>query len=457
MPADTTATPQPGDPGEAEDRARLESVTSLAKRRGFVFQSSEIYGGLNAVWDYGPLGVRLRRNVRDSWWRRVVDLREDVEGLECSILMNPQVWVASGHVDTFADPLVDCLGACHMRWRADQLASDRCPNCGGPLSPPRQFNLMFRTFVGPVEDASATVYLRPETAQGMFVNFRNVLQTSRQRLPFGIAQIGRSFRNEISPGNFIFRCREFEQMEMEWFCAPGEDEEWFRYWCDDQREWIRQLGVRDANLRMRPHTPQELAHYARAATDIEYRFPFGWGELEGIARRGDYDLRRHQEVSGKDLTYPDPATGGHTLPVVVEPAVSLERLVITLLLDAYQEEEVRGERRVVLRLAPQVAPYQVAVLPLSKRPELVEPARRLAADLRRQLATDYDETQSIGRRYRRQDEIGTPLCVTLDFDTLSDGAATIRGRDTMDQVRVGLERIGDACRDRLTGASVGGV
>ncbi|HUY96846.1 MAG TPA: glycine--tRNA ligase [Verrucomicrobiae bacterium] len=427
----------------------IEKLTSLAKRRGFVFPSSEIYGGLNAVWDYGPLGVRLRRNVRESWWRRVVELRPDVEGIECAILMNPRVWVASGHVDAFTDPLVDCLGSCHMRWRQDQLEGDRCPHCGGPLSVVRRFNLMFKTFVGPVEDDSTRVYLRPETAQGMFVNFKNVLQSARQRLPFGIAQIGRSFRNEISPGNFIFRSREFEQMEMEWFCAPGEDEPWFEYWCHDQMEWFSQLGIRPENLRLRPHAPAELAHYALGASDIEYRFPFGWGELEGIARRGDYDLRRHQEVSGKDLAVPDPATGQPLLPFVVEPAVGVDRTALTVLLDAYAEEEVRGERRVVLRLAPSVAPYQVAVLPLSKHTDLVGPARAVEADLRRVLATDYDETQSIGRRYRRQDEIGTPLCVTVDFDSLSDRAATIRERDSMAQVRVGLDRLVEVCRERL--------
>ncbi|HVA21832.1 MAG TPA: glycine--tRNA ligase [Candidatus Micrarchaeia archaeon] len=427
----------------------VDKLTSLAKRRGFVFPSSEIYGGLNAVWDYGPLGVRLRRNVRESWWRRVVELRRDVEGIECAILMNPKVWVASGHVDAFTDPLVDCLGSCHRRWRQDQLGGDRCPDCGGELSAPRRFNLMFKTFVGPVEEETARVYLRPETAQGMFVNFKNVLQSSRQRLPFGIAQVGRSFRNEISPGNFIFRSREFEQMEMEWFCPPGEDEPWFHYWCEDQRQWFLALGIREANLRLRPHAPEELAHYALAATDIEYRFPFGWGELEGIARRGDYDLRRHQEVSGKDLTYLDPVSGEHRLAYVVEPAVGVDRTALTVLLDAYHEEEVQGERRVVLRLAATVAPYQVAVLPLSKNADLMGLARGLEADLRRRLATDYDETQSIGRRYRRQDEIGTPLCVTVDFDSLADRAATIRERDSMAQVRVGFDRLLEVCRAKL--------
>ncbi len=438
-----------GAPAAEDGQGLIEKLTSLAKRRGFVFPSSEIYGGLNAVWDYGPLGVRLRRRVRESWWRRVVEGRSDVEGIECSILMNPRVWVASGHVDAFTDPLVDCLGRCHMRWRQDQLDGDRCPNCGGALSPARRFNLLFRTFVGPVEDDTARVYLRPETAQGMFVNFKNVLQSTRQRLPFGIAQIGRSFRNEISPGNFIFRSREFEQMEMEWFCSPGEDERWFDYWCQDQLQWFQDLGIRRENLRLRPHAGEELAHYALGATDIEYRFPFGWGELEGIARRGDYDLRRHQEVSGRDLGYPDPTTGQSLLPYVVEPAVGVDRTALTVLLDAYDEEEVRGERRVVLRLAPSVAPYEVAVLPLSKHADLVGPARQVAAELRGALATDYDETQSIGRRYRRQDEIGTPLAVTVDFESLQDHAATIRERDSMEQVRVGFDRLLEVCREKL--------
>jgi len=430
---------------------RVDQLVSLAKRRGFIFPSSEIYGGINALWDYGPLGVPLRNRVRQSWWRRMVEVRDDIEGLECSIIMNPKVWVASGHVDTFSDPLVDCLGECHQRWRADHLQGDRCPHCQGPLSAPRQFNLMFKTFLGPVEDQSAAVYLRPETAQGMFVNFKNVLNTSRQRIPFGIAQIGRSFRNEISPGNFIFRSREFEQMEMEWFCEPEDDLRWFEYWCQDQLAWLQGLGLREENLRLRPHTPDELSHYAKGASDIEYRFPWGWGELEGIARRGDYDLHHHQEASGRDLTYLDPQSGRRYLPWVVEPAIGVDRTVLTLLLDAYDEEEVRGERRTVLRLHPSVAPYQVAVLPLSRKAELIEPARRIEAALRQEFATDFDDTQSIGRRYRRQDEIGTPLAVTVDFASLEDHAATIRERDSMVQVRVGFDQLAQACRERLGG------
>ena len=428
---------------------RLETLVSLCKRRGFVFQSSEIYGGINAVYDFGPLGVRLRRRIRDLWWRDMVELRDDIEGVEAAILMNPMVWQASGHLSNFSDPMVDCLGECHQRWRADHLDGDRCPNCGGPLSSPRQFNLMFKTFIGPVEDEGSVVYLRPETAQGMFVNFKNILGTSRQRVPFGIAQIGRSFRNEISTGNFIFRLRELEMMEMEWFTEPGDDASWFEYWCERRMAWHQGLGIRADNLRLRPHGEDEKAHYALASSDIEYRYPWGWGELEGIARRGDYDLSRHQEESGKDLQYTDPASGRRFLPYVVEPAVGVDRIFLALLLDAYSEEVVKGETRVVLRLSPGVAPYQVAVLPLSKKPELAAVARPLEQELRAGFATDYDDTGSIGKRYRRQDEIGTPLAITVDFETLEDHAATIRDRDSMEQVRVPLDKLAAVCRERL--------
>ncbi len=430
-------------------QTRLETLVSLCKRRGFVFQSSEIYGGINAVYDFGPLGVLLRRRIRDLWWREMVELRDDVEGIEAAILMNPLVWQASGHLSNFSDPMVDCLGECHQRWRADHLEGDRCPNCGGPLSSPRQFNLMFKTFIGPVEDEGSVVYLRPETAQGMFVNFKNVLGSSRQRVPFGIAQIGRSFRNEISTGNFIFRLRELEMMEMEWFTEPDDDARWFEYWCEQRMEWHRRLGIRPENLRLRPHGENEKAHYALASSDIEYRYPWGWGELEGIARRGDYDLRRHQEASGKDLQYTDPVTGRRFLPYVVEPAVGVDRILLAVLLDAYAEEIVNGEVRVVLHLSPAVAPYQVAVLPLSKKEELSAVARPLEQELRARFATDYDDTGSIGKRYRRQDEIGTPLAITVDFQTLEDHAATIRDRDSMEQVRVPLDQLAFACEERL--------
>ena len=439
----------------------LDRLVSLAKQRGLVFQSSEIYGGVNAVYDYGPLGVRIRRNIRNRWWRSVVELRDDVEGIETSIIMNSRVWEASGHVGGFTDPLVDCLGSCRRRWRADHLETERsargkdaslhlCPECDGALGEERRFNLMFKTFLGPVEDAAAQVYLRPETAQGMFVNFQNVLQATRRRLPLGIAQNGRSFRNEISPGNFIFRLREFEQCELEFFCKPGTDDGWFEHWTGERFRWyVEDLGVRRSQLRLRPHEKDELAHYAKAASDVEYLYPFGWGELEGIANRTDFDLRQHQQHSGKDLSYFDTETNERWLPYVIEPAVGVDRILITVLCDAYDEEEVNGEKRVVLRLHPDVAPVQVAVLPLSKKPELSQVARRVEHDLRRRFATSYDETQAIGRRYRRQDEIGTPLCVTVDFETLTDDAVTIRERDGMTQVRVPLAGLVTAIGEQL--------
>ncbi|MBO0702637.1 MAG: glycine--tRNA ligase [Candidatus Dormibacteraeota bacterium] len=429
----------------------MDRVVALCRRRGFVYPSSEIYGGLNAVYDYGPYGVAMRRAIRDLWWRRTVEGRDDVVGLEASILMNPEVWVASGHVATFTDPLVDCLGTCRKRWRADHLDSDRCPECGGPLSAPRQFNLMFKTHIGPVEEDAAVVYLRPETAQGMFVDFKNVLNSMRVKVPFGIAQQGRSFRNEISPGNFIFRLREFDQMEMEYFVKPGADEEAHAYWIQERFDWyLEELGITRERLRLRPHRPDELSHYAKAATDIEYEFPFGWGELEGIANRTDYDLRAHQEHSRQDLTYLDQDSGERYLPYVIEPAVGVDRILIMTLVDAYDEDEVRGEKRVVLRLHPNVAPVQVAVMPLSKKESLIEPARRVQSLLRRRYRVEYDQTGgNIGRRYRRQDEIGTPFCVTVDFDTLEDQAVTIRERDSMEQERIPIERLVERVGERL--------
>nr|MDQ6922199.1 glycine--tRNA ligase [Candidatus Dormibacteraeota bacterium] len=383
-------------------------------------------------------GVALRRNIRNLWWRRMVELRDDVVGLESSVIMNPAVWTASGHVAGFTDPMVDCLGRCKQRWRADHLSGDRCPNCGGPLSQPRQFNLMFKTFIGPLEEGAAQVYLRPETAQGMFVDFKNVLNSMRVRVPFGIAQQGRSFRNEISPGNFIFRLREFEQMEMEFFVKPGDDERWHSYWIDERYRWyVETLGIRPDRLRLRPHEKDELSHYSKATTDVEYLFPFGWGELEGIANRTDYDLRQHQEHSKEDLTYLDPETNERYLPYAIEPAAGVDRIMITALLDAYDEEEVRGETRVLLRFHRDLAPVQVAVMPLSKKEELIAPAREVQSLLRPHFRVEYDQTGgNIGRRYRRQDEIGTPFCVTVDFDTLNDKAVTIRERDSMEQERV---------------------
>jgi len=439
--------------GERQDL--MEKVTALCKRRGFVYPSSEIYGGLGGLYDYGPYGVALRRNIRELWWRHTVELRDDVVGLESSIIMNPQVWVASGHVGGFSDPLVDCLGECRRRWRADHLTSDRCPQCGGALSEPRQFNLMFRTHIGPVEDTASEVYLRPETAQGMFVDFKSVLNSMRVRVPFGIAQQGRSFRNEITHGNFIFRLREFEQMEMEFFVRPGEDERWHEYWINERFSWyVDALGVRPEHLRLRPHGVDEKAHYAKASTDIEYLFPFGWGELEGVANRTDFDLRQHQEHSGQDLTYLDPDTNERYLPYVVEPAVGVDRIMITCLLDAYDEEDVRGETRVVLRLHRDVAPIQVAVVPLSKKEELIHLAREVQRMLQPSFRVEYDQTGgSIGRRYRRQDEIGTPYCLTVDFESLQDREVTIRERDSMEQERVPIEALVDRLRERFAGSA----
>ncbi len=432
----------------------MEKVTALCKRRGFVYPAAEIYGGVGALYDYGPYGVALRRNIRHLWWRHVVELRDDVVGLESTILMPPSVWEASGHLEHFTDPLVECQGQCHQRFRADHLADrERCPNCGGPLSEARRFNLMFRTHVGPVEETASEIYLRPETAQGMFVDFRNVINSTRVRIPFGIAQQGRSFRNEISPGNFIFRLREFEQMEMEYFCRPGEDERWHAYWLEERLRWyVEVLGIRRENLRLREHGLEEKAHYAKASTDIEYHFPFGWGELEGVANRTDYDLRRHQEFSHEDLSYLDPETQERYLPFVVEPAVGVDRIMIAALVDAYDEEEVRGERRVVLHLHPNLAPVQVAVVPLSKREELIRVARDLQARVRPHFRVEYDETGGhIGRRYRRQDEIGTPFCLTVDFDSLDDRAVTIRERDGMTQERVPIAGVVERLQERLAG------
>jgi glycyl-tRNA synthetase len=429
----------------------MEKVTALCKRRGFVYPSSELYGGLGGLYDYGPYGAALRRSIRGLWWRHVVELRDDVVGIEATIIAPNDVWVASGHVGGFSDPMVDCLGTCRRRWRADHLTSDRCPECGGPLSEPRQFNLMFKTHIGPVEDTASLVYLRPETAQGMFLNFRNVVNSMRVRMPFGIAQQGRAFRNEITHGNFIFRLREFELMELEFFVKPGEDEPWHEFWIQERLRWYTDaLGIGSEGLRLRAHGPDEKAHYAKASTDIEYRFPFGWGELEGIANRTDYDLRSHQEHSRQDLTYQDPETNERYLPYVVEPAVGVDRIMITCLLDAYDEEEVRGETRVVLRLHRNVAPVQVAVMPLSKKEELIGPAREVQQLLRPVFRVEYDQTGgNVGKRYRRQDEIGTPYCVTVDFTTLEDRAVTIRERDSMEQERVPIAGLLDRLRERF--------
>ncbi len=437
----------------------MDKILSLSKRRGLVFQSSEIYGGINATWDYGPLGVELKRNLKDLWWRSVVQQRDDVVGLDAAILMHPEVWVSSGHVASFSDPLVECR-ECHQRYREDQIESTVCPDCGGELTDPRQFSLMFKTFMGPVEDTAHQVYLRPETAQGIFVNFANVLTASRRKLPFGIAQIGKAFRNEITPGNFTFRTREFEQMEIEYFVKPGSDDQWLQSWVSDRFNWYTKHGIRAENLRLRRHDPDELAHYAKDTYDIEYRFPWGWGELEGIANRTDYDLRSHANPTGQDLTFYDEESKEHLFPYVIEPSGGVDRATLAFLLDSYDEEpdpppkpgeeaQAAKDVRVVLRLHQSLAPVKVAVLPLSRNERLAPLAQQVHMLLRPHLATQYDDAQSIGRRYRRQDEIGTPYCVTVDFDSLEDKRVTLRDRDTMAQLRVPIADLPAVLTDRL--------
>ena len=422
---------------------RMEQLVSLAKRRGFIFQSSEIYGGLRSCWDYGPLGVELKRNVKDAWWRSMVRTRSDVVGIDCSILMHPKVWETSGHISGFNDPLIDCK-TCKGRFRADTIQDQRCPKkpsvapgqCDGELTEPRQFNLMFKTFMGPVEDSGSVVYLRPETAQGIFVNFKNVLDTSRMKPPFGIAQQGKSFRNEIVTENFIFRSREFEQMEMEFFVPAAEADTWYAYWREARYRWFVDLGVSEENLRLRDHEEDELAHYSKACADVEYKFPFGWKELEGVANRTDFDLNRHMEATGKDLSYFDEATRERYVPWVIEPALGLDRACLTFLCEALREDEVGGEARTVLALHPALAPIKVGIFPLVKKGGLPEIGHAIEEDLRERWAVYYDEKGAIGRRYRRQDECGTPFCVTVDFQTLEDGTVTVRDRDSLDQVRI---------------------
>ena len=429
----------------------LDTIANLAKKRGFVFQSSEIYGGLRSAYDYGPLGVELLRNVKDEWWRSMVQERADIVGIDSAILQAREVWKASGHEEVFTDPMVECRN-CNSRHRVDKLDDpDKCPTCGktGEFTDPREFNLMFRTHMGPVESEENLVYLRPETAQGIFINYENVRRTNRLKLPFGIAQIGKSFRNEITPGQFVFRTRDFEQMEMEFFCRPEEAEEWFRYWLDRRMQWYVDLGMTRDNLQLRAHESDELSHYSAETADVEYRFPWGWDELEGIANRADFDLRQHTEHSGQDLQYFDQEANERFFPHVVEPAAGATRTTFAFLIDAYHEEVVEGETRTVLKLHHRLAPYKVAVLPLSKKDELIEPAEKLADELRRRWMVELDITQSIGRRYRRQDEIGTPYCVTVDFDSLEDGAATIRDRDSMAQDRVSMDKIAEYLADRL--------
>ena len=428
----------------------MDKIVSLSQRRGFVFPSSEIYGGLSGFWDYGPLGVEMKRNIKDAWWRRNVRERDDVVGLDTSVIMNPKVWEASGHVASFSDPLVECK-VCHLRWKADDLKENKCPSCGGELTEERMFNTMFKTFVGPVEDEASVVYLRPETAQGMFVDFESVSGAIRKKLPFGIAQQGKAFRNEITTGNFIFRSREFEIMEFEFFVKPGSDDKWFEYWVEERLNWYLGLGIRREHLNLHPHPKEKLAHYARACTDITYQFPHGWSELEGIANRQDYDLTQHSKGSGKSIEYFDDETKEHYVPFVIEPSVGVDRCFLALLCDAYREEPDKDETRVVLGLHRDIAPIKVAILPLSKKPNLAALARDVYASVRPAFMSSYDETQSIGRRYRRQDEIGTPYCVTVDFQSLEDNRVTIRERDEMHQVRVPIATLKQTLLAKLAG------
>ena len=452
---------------------RVDAVVNLSKRRGFVYQSSEIYGGSRSAWDYGPLGVELKDNIRRAWWQHMVRGREDVVGLDSSVILAPQVWEASGHVNAFVDPLTECK-KCHRRWRADQLLEAfaekhgreaaglneiTCSNCGnkGEFTEPRDFNGMLRTMVGPVEDAGALHYLRPETAQGIFINYLNVANTARRKPPFGIGQTGKSFRNEITPGNFIFRTREFEQMEMEFFVKPGTDEEWHEYWLDQRWNWYVDLGMKPENMRKFEHPKEKLSHYSKRTVDIEYRFRFGgseWAELEGIANRTDFDLKTHSEHSGTDLTYFDQESGERWTPYVIEPAAGLSRCVFAFLLDAYDEDSAPNTKggvdtRTVLRFDPRLAPVKVAVLPLSRNADLSPKAKAIAADLRRTWNVEFDDAGAIGRRYRRQDEIGTPFCVTIDFDSLEDDAVTVRERDTMEQQRLPIAGLRTWLAERL--------
>jgi len=416
----------------------MDKLVSLCKRRGFIFQSSEIYGGVNSCWDYGPMGVELKNNIKSCWWKNMTQLRDDIEGLDASILMHPQVWITSGHVGSFADPMVDCKN-CKMRFKAEEVEGEKCPNCGGELTDARQFNLMFKTHMGPVEDDASVIYLRPETAQGIYVNFLNVLAPSRQKLPFGIAQIGKAFRNEISPGNFIFRSREFEQMEMQYFIHPKEDDKWIEYWKEERLIWYHNIGIKKENLRFHQHDKKELAFYAKTAFDIEYNFPFGWKEIEGIHNRTDYDLSRHTQATGKDLSYFNDQTKERFIPYIIETSAGVDRTMLVCLIDGYHEEVVRGEERTVLRLDPKIAPIKAGIYPLVKRENMPEIAKKIEDLLKPHFKVFYDEGGAVGRRYRRQDEAGTPFGITVDSQTLQDQTVTIRERDSMEQIRVKID------------------
>jgi len=435
---------------ERANAVTMEKLVNLCKRRGLVFPTSDIYGGLGSTFDYGPLGVELKRNVKEAWWRDMVQSRGDVIGLDSAILQHPRTWEASGHLQNFTDPMVDCK-SCKQRFRADDLTGNRCPECGGELTEARQFNLMFRTFMGPVEDTASTIYLRPETAQGIFANFANILDTQRVKLPFGVAQTGKSFRNEITPGNFIFRTREFEQMEMEFFIRPDADEEarWFEYWVNERFNWYARYGIRPGHLKLRPHAKDELSHYSRGTTDIEYLYPFGWGELEGIAKRGSFDLDQHAKFSGKDLTYFDEEAKARYRPWVIEPAAGVDRTMLAFLLDAYDEDVVENEERIVLRLDPRLAPTKVAVYPLLRKGGQPEKAHKVREMLQRYFTVAYDQAGSIGRRYRRQDEVGTPYGVTIDHQTMEDDTVTLRDRDSTKQDRVAISALAATLIERI--------
>jgi glycyl-tRNA synthetase len=437
------------------DVVTMDKIVALCKRRGFIFQSSEIYGGLASTYDYGHYGVLLKQNVKAEWWRSIVQERDDMVALDAAILMHPKTWEASGHLEGFTDPLVQCLGACKRRFREDHLREAqpegelRCPVCGGELSEPRSFNLMFETHMGPLKDEGSQIFLRPETAQGIFVNFKNALQFSRRKPPFGIAQMGKAFRNEITPGNFVFRTREFEQMEVEYFVPPDEADKWHRHWLEERMRWYYDLGIRQNHLRLREHGAEELSHYSSATSDIEYLFPMEWSELEGIANRGDYDLSRHAEFSGEKLEYVDTATGERYVPYVIEPSAGADRALLAFMVDAYDEEQVENRNRVVLRLHPRLAPIKAAVLPLVNKDGQPEMAREIYEELRTAMVAEYDAGGSIGRRYRRQDEIGTPWVVTVDHQTLEDRTVTLRDRDSLEQVRVKLDELKPELEERL--------
>lgn len=427
----------------------MEKMVSLCKRRGYIFQSSEIYGGITSCYDYGPLGVELKKNIKEQWWKSMVQFRDNVEGLDAAILMHPRVWEASGHVEGFTDPLVDCK-SCHHRFRADQIQTQgKCPDCSGELTDIRKFNLMFKTHMGPVEEQASIVYLRPETAQGIYVNFLNVQKAARQKIPFGIAQIGKAFRNEITPGNFTFRTREFEQMEMQFFVKPGTDGEWFEYWKEERMKWYHKLGITKEKLKFHQHSKEELAHYAAAAFDIEYEFPFGTLELEGIHNRTDFDLKRHTEYSGKDMSYFDDQTQEHYIPYIIETSAGVDRTLLTCLIDAYEEQQLEKDTRVVLHLSPRIAPIKAGIFPLVKRDGMPELAHKIVDKLRSHYMVFYDEGGAVGRRYRRQDEAGTPFGITVDSQSLEDQTVTIRERDSMKQDRVAIDKIKQYMDERI--------